>query len=146
MSLQDLDAALQSLDLDSEEEEEELIECKVDDENVEKNEVKLRDSLPSNEQENLREDQNKVQNGDQRFCPLKIEKEHKNDDEEETELQGTSSSNGGKYEEEGLKQKQENEDFTTMIERLKLCEDFGQYFVNYATASKVLIVKKRLNL
>ena len=138
MSLQDLDAALQSLDLDSEEEEE-LLECKED-------EVKLRDSLPSNEQENLREDQNKVQNGDQRFCPLKIEKEHENDeDDEDKELQGTSS-NGGKYEEEGLKQKQENEDFTTMIERLKLCEDFGQYFVNYATACKVLIVKERLNL
>ena len=145
MSLQDLDAALQSLDLDSEEEEE-LLECKEDDENVEKNEVKLRDSLPSNEQENLREDQNKVQNGDKRFCPLKIEKEHKNDDDEDKELQGTSSSNGGKYEEEGLKQKQENEDFTTMIERLKLCEDFGQYFVNYATACKVLFVKERLNL
>ena len=145
MSLQDLDAALQSLDLDSEEEEE-LLECKEDDENVEKNEVKLRDSLPSNEQENLREEQNKVQNGDQRFCPLKIEKEHENDeDDEDKELQGTSS-NGGKYEEEGLKQKQENEDFTTMIERLKLCEDFGQYFVNYATACKVLFVKERLNL
>ena len=40
--MQDLDAALQSLDLDSEEEE--LLECKED-------EVKLRDSLPSNEQE-----------------------------------------------------------------------------------------------